>query len=254
MPSLCLKPEPSVLNLVFWAVFLNLRSPVSLIPSEILCQTQGTHWECSRLTYKQLSDQQWLWNKALAPSWPYRGGECSSPSALLTSLLSVCLSDFAFLSWGWCWGTPIAGCLNNLCRWSPWLRDGNSWKQQECCRFWFLGFLVRSFPFRGPDPAVPASIPPHPNRVHLPEEKGLCCPGVTAQHPDGKPFHPSRDVCRACSHSSVPALCYLEHDMIGRFNHIWHLAWGTVSTPKSLLWPKVALMFPWETAIVAFKG
>lgn len=93
--------------------------------------------------------------------------------------------------------------LNDLSRWNSWVKDGNSCKQQECwgsaegeralslVLFWFLGtFFVRSFLCRGPNTILPASIPPCPERVHLPGKKGLCCPGVTAQHPDWKPLQP----------------------------------------------------------------
>lgn len=54
----------------------------------------------------------------------------------------------------------------------------------------FVCFFVRNFFCRGPNTTLPASIPPPLDRVHLPGEKGLCCPRVTAQHPDWKPLQP----------------------------------------------------------------
>lgn len=121
-------------------------------------------------------------------------------------------------------GTHYWVFLNNLCRWNPWVKDGNYCKQQECFWrepigvFWLVGFggfclfvfcsfslfgfcccfgggffwffFVRNFFCRGPNTTLPASIPPPLDKVHLPGEKGLCCPRVTAQHPDWKPLQP----------------------------------------------------------------
>lgn len=260
MSGLCHKPQ--TLNLVFLAVFLNLRCPVPLIPSEILCQTHGTHCECSRLTCKQLSDQQWFWNKQSLGSlmalykWSVLLSLCQ---ALVTPLLSVCLSDFVLLNWGWCWGTPMTGFLRithagEALGWKVWWEM--CFEGSTCfvlVRF-FGVFLVRSFFHRGR--TQHCQHPTSPREVLFPSlKKGKRavlskCDSTTSR----LKTPPTRDVSKACSPSSVPALCHLKHNMTVRFNHTWHLAWGTVSTPKSPLWPKVALMFPWETVIVAFKG
>lgn len=156
MPSLCHKPETSVLNLVFWAVFLKLRCSVSLIPSEILCQTHGTLCKCSRL---HMWTTEWSTmileqtkNKALALHGPL---EVVSASLLLPdpgNITFICLSlRFCIFSLGLMLrDTCYWVSLNKLCRWNPWVKDGSSCKQQECCGcaegttcFWF-GFLVSS--------------------------------------------------------------------------------------------------------------
>lgn len=69
-------------------------------------------------TCNQLCDQQGCWNKQILGSpmalfkWLVLLSFCQ---ALVMSLLSVCLSDFAFLRWGWCWGAPITGFFWTTC-------------------------------------------------------------------------------------------------------------------------------------------